>query len=42
MRAAQVREASRKTRDLARQKNQLEAAPLVGKLSSCTGRHAGG
>lgn len=39
VRAAQVREASRKTRDLARQKNQLEAAPLVGKLSSCTGRH---
>ena len=38
-RAAQVREASRKTRDLARQKNQLEAAPLVGKLASCTGRH---
>ena len=39
LRAAQVREASRKTRDLARQKNQLEAAPLVGKLASCTGRH---
>ena len=39
VRAAQVREASRKTRDLARQKNQLEAAPLVGKLASCTGRH---
>ena len=38
VRAAQVREASRKTRDLARQKNQLEAAPLVGKLASCTGR----
>ena len=42
VRAAQVREASRKARDLARQKNQLEAAPLVGKLASCTGRHAGG
>ena len=39
VRAAQVREASRKTLDLARQKNQLEAAPLVGKLASCTGRH---
>ena len=39
VRAAQVREASRKTRDRARQKNQLEAAPLVGKLASCTGRH---
>ena len=39
VRAAQVREASRKTRDLARQKTQLEAAPLVGKLASCTGRH---
>ncbi|MDR2505618.1 MAG: type IIA DNA topoisomerase subunit B [Oscillospiraceae bacterium] len=36
--AAKVREASRKARDLARQKNQLEAAPLVGKLASCTGR----
>ena len=36
--AARVREAARKTRDLARQRNQLEAAPLVGKLSSCTGR----
>ena len=30
---------ARKARDLARQKNQLEAAPLVGKLASCTGRH---
>ncbi len=36
--AARVREAARKARDVARQKNQLEAAPLVGKLSSCTGR----
>ena len=26
-------------RDVARQKNQIEAAPLVGKLSSCTGRN---
>ena len=39
--AAKVREAARKARDVARQKNQLEAAPLVGKLSSCTGRDAG-
>ncbi len=37
--AARVREASRKARDVARAKNQLEAAPLVGKLSSCTGRN---
>ncbi len=36
--AARVREAARKARDVARQKNQLEAAPLVGKLASCTGR----
>ncbi|MBR3504575.1 MAG: type IIA DNA topoisomerase subunit B [Clostridia bacterium] len=36
--AARVREAARKARDVARQKNQLEAAPLVGKLSACTGR----
>lgn len=40
VRAAKVREAARKARDVARQKNQLEAAPLVGKLSSCTGRNA--
>lgn len=39
IRAAQVREAARKTRDNARKANQLEAAPLVGKLSACTGRH---
>ena len=40
VKAAKVREAARKARDVARQKNQLEAAPLVGKLSSCTGRKA--
>ena len=40
VKAAKVREAARKARDVARQKNQLEAAPLVGKLSSCTGRNA--
>ncbi|NLC32340.1 MAG: DNA gyrase subunit B, partial [Clostridiales bacterium] len=38
VKAARVREASRKAREVARQKNALEAAPLVGKLSSCTGR----
>lgn len=39
VKAAQVRAAARKARDVARTKNQLEAAPLVGKLSSCTGRN---
>ena len=39
VKAAKVREAARKARDIARQANQLEAAPLVGKLSSCTGRN---
>ena len=38
VKAARVREAARKARDVARTKNALEAAPLVGKLSSCTGR----
>ena len=38
IKAAQVREAARKTRDNARKANQLEAAPLVGKLSACRGR----
>ena len=38
IKAAKVREAARKARDVARQKNQLEAAPLVGKLASCTGK----
>lgn len=36
--AAKVREAARKAKDLARKKNSLEGAPLVGKLASCTGR----
>ena len=30
----------RKAREVARAKNQLDAAPLVGKLSSCTGRRS--
>jgi DNA gyrase subunit B len=38
VRAARVRDAARKARDVARAKSALEAAPLVGKLSSCTGR----
>ena len=38
MQAARVREAVRKARDVARKRNELEAAPLVGKLSACTGR----
>ena len=36
--AAQVREAARKTRDNARKANQLDAAPLVGKLASARGK----
>ena len=40
MKAAKVREAAKKAKDIARAKNELEAAPLVGKLSSCTGRKA--
>ncbi|MDO5436295.1 MAG: DNA topoisomerase subunit B [Clostridia bacterium] len=38
VRAAQAREAARKTRDNIRKASALETAPLVGKLSSCTGR----
>ena len=38
MMANRAREAARKARDVARTKSALEAAPLVGKLSSCTGR----
>ena len=38
IKAAKVREATRKATVLARQRNSLEAAPLVGKLSACTGR----
>ncbi len=38
VRSAKVREATRKAQSMARAKSELEAAPLVGKLSSCTGR----
>jgi DNA gyrase subunit B len=38
VRSAKVREATRKAQSMARARNELEAAPLVGKLSSCTGR----
>ena len=38
--SAKVREAARRAKEVARAKNQLEAAPLVGKLSACTGRKA--
>ena len=38
IRASQAREAARKTRDNMRKASALEAAPLVGKLASCTGR----
>lgn len=40
IRSAKVREATRKAQSMARARSQLEAAPLVGKLSSCTGRKA--
>ena len=38
VKAAKVRETARKAKTMAREKNKLENAPLVGKLSSCTGR----
>ena len=37
--AARVREASRKAKEIARAKNSLENAPLVGKLAACSGRN---
>lgn len=39
VKAAKVRETARKAKSMAREKNKLENAPLVGKLSSCTGRN---
>lgn len=39
LKAAKVRETARKAKSMAREKNKLENAPLVGKLSSCTGRN---
>ena len=38
VKAAKVREATRKAKTLARERSKLENAPLVGTLSSCTGR----
>ena len=38
IKAAQTREAVRKTQEALRVNKDLEAAPLVGKLSSCTGK----
>ncbi len=40
VKAAKAREAARKAKSMAREKSKLENAPLVGKLSSCTGRNA--
>lgn len=39
LKAAKVREAARKAKEITRKKNSLEGAPLVGKLASCTGRN---
>ena len=40
VKAAKAREAASKAKKLERQRNKLEGAPLVGKLSSCSGRDA--
>jgi DNA gyrase subunit B len=40
VKAARAREAANKAKRLERQRNKLEGAPLVGKLSSCSGRDA--
>ena len=37
--AAKARDAAKKAKDLARDKSKMENAPLVGKLSSCTGKN---
>ena len=39
VKASKVRAAARKAKETAREKNKLENAPLVGKLSSCTGKN---
>ena len=40
VKAAKAREAAAKAKKLERQRSKLEGAPLVGKLSSCSGRDA--
>ena len=40
VKAARVRDAARRASDLAREKNALDVAPLVGKLSACSGKNA--
>ena len=37
--AAKAREASRKAKEIARQKNSIENSNLIGKLASCTGKN---
>ncbi len=37
--AQKAREAARKAKSMARERSKLDSAPLVGKLSSCTGRN---
>ncbi len=41
VKASKVRQAARKAREIARKKNNLEGAPLIGKLASCTNRKKG-
>ena len=40
LKSAKVRSAARKAKQMARKRSALDGAPLVGKLSSCTGRKA--